>query len=122
MSDAEDSPKRANQRYSLLRDQYRETATEEATTSGTRNSRLDKYFKYSLIKRKRDAFVDKKGAIESNDEYSPPVDFSSNEENQIAENDSDTSSYTGRGSSYRKTHKTKKRKSGRINKKLIKKR
>ena len=38
-----------------MRDQYKDVSPEEATTAGTKNQRLDKFFKYSLVKRKRDA-------------------------------------------------------------------
>ena len=71
---------------------------EEETTTGTRttqrnNTRLDKFFKYSLIKRKQDATLNK-GTKESEDDYSPPPDYSSGNDHELEDAD-DTSSYAG---------------------------
>lgn len=56
-------------------------------------TRLDKFFKYSLIKRKQDATLNK-GGKESEDEYSPQPDYSSANDQELGDVD-DTSSYAG---------------------------
>ena len=81
---------RSSKRFSLLRDQNREQVDDEPTTSGTRNNKLDRYFKYSLIKRKRDAFIDTND--KDNEEYTPDSDMSSTGDHRISDED-DTSSY-----------------------------
>jgi hypothetical protein len=80
----------------LLRENL-EAKQEEETTTGTRttqrNVRLDKFFKYSLIKRKQDATLNK-GGKESEGEYSPPPDYSSANDHELKDAD-DSSSYAG---------------------------
>ncbi len=74
MTDSLDSPMRSNKRFSLLREQNREQVDDEPTTSGSRYNKLDRYFKYSLIKRKRDAFIEDND--KDNEDYSPTSDLS----------------------------------------------
>ena len=93
----------------MLRDLNKGADPEEATTSGTRTNKLDKYFKYSLIKRKREAFV----SSVKDDEYSPPREFSSTGDHELDNNDDSSSSYIS-GSFSRKRNKGSKRNAHRM--------
>ena len=103
------TPRRTNQRYSVLRDQCKDPSQEEATTATTKNQRLDKFFKYSLLKRKKDA-------IQGGGDDSADANFSANQDGSCYADDEsddyDSSSYNGEGALVDRRKRKSKRKLG----------
>ena len=86
-------------------------------TATTKNQRLDKFFKYSLVKRKKDALQGGKNATSANESNSAEADYSSNQDGSCyvdEESHGDSSSYNGEGAvSKRRKRRSKRKLNGR---------